>query len=34
MVKFYVNRINNGKMTLDQVPQRWRAEVETELAKQ
>lgn len=34
MVKFYVNRINNGKMTLDEVPQKWRAEVEAELAKQ
>lgn len=32
MVKFYVNRIKNGKMTLDQVPARWRAEVEQEMA--
>ena len=23
MVKFYVNQIKKGKMTLDQVPPRW-----------
>lgn len=23
MVKFYVNRIREGKLTLDQVPSRW-----------
>lgn len=27
MVKFYVNRIKSGKMTLDEVPERWREEV-------
>ena len=24
MVKFYVNRIRQGKMTIDEVPDRWR----------
>lgn len=24
MVKFYVNRIKNGKMTIDKVPEKWR----------
>ena len=28
MVKFYVNRIRQGKMTIDEVPDRWRASVE------
>lgn len=27
MVNFYVNRINKGKMTLEQVPERWREAV-------
>ena len=27
MAKFYVIRIRMGKMTLDQVPERWREEV-------
>ena len=27
MAKFYVIRIRMGKMTLDQVPERWRDEV-------
>lgn len=31
MVSFYVRRIKQGKMTLDEVPERWRAEVEREL---
>lgn len=28
MVKFYVNRIRQGKMTIDEVADRWRASVE------
>lgn len=28
MVKFYVNRIQNGLMTIDEVPDRWKADVE------
>ena len=31
MVKFYVNRIKAGKMTIEQVPMYWRAKVEAEL---
>lgn len=31
MVKFYVNRIKAGKMTLEQVPAYWRAKVEEAL---
>lgn len=31
MVAFYVNRIKKGKMTLDQVPEKWRADVEKAL---
>lgn len=27
MVKLYVKKIKAGKMTLDQVPERWREEV-------
>ena len=27
MVQFYVNRIQKGKMTLDNVPERWREAV-------
>lgn len=27
MVQFYVNRIKKGKMTLDEVPLRWREAV-------
>lgn len=27
MVNFYVNRIRKGKMTLDEVPERWREAV-------
>ena len=33
MVKFYVNRIKNGKMTLEEVPTKWRADVENALAE-
>ena len=33
MVKFYVNRIKNGKMTLDEVPPKWREAVRAELEK-
>ena len=28
MVKFYVNRIKQGKMTIDEVPGRWKEAVE------
>lgn len=28
MVKFYVNRIQNDKLTIEQVPERWRAAVQ------
>ena len=31
MVKFYVNRIKAGNMTIEQVPMYWRAKVEAEL---
>lgn len=31
MVKFYVNRIRAGKMTLEQVPPRWHDAVEEAL---
>lgn len=27
MVKFYVNRIRQGKMTIEEVPEKWREEV-------
>ena len=33
MVKFYVNRIKNGAMTLEEVPSLWK-KVEAELAKE
>lgn len=33
MVAIYVNRIKEGTITIDEVPQRWRAKVEEELAK-
>ena len=33
MVKFYVNRIRAGAMTLEQVPARWHDAVAEELAK-
>lgn len=28
MAKLYAKRINDGKMTIDEVPERWKAEVE------
>lgn len=28
MAKIYVRKIRNGEMTIDQVPAKWRAEVE------
>ena len=33
MAKLYAKRIMSGKMTLDEVPEHWRAEVEELLAK-
>ena len=33
MVKFYVDRIKAGKLTLEQVPARWRQAVEERLAE-
>ena len=33
MVNFYVNRIKNGKMTLEQVPAKWYDAVEYALKK-
>lgn len=33
MVKLYVLRIKAGKMTLEDVPERWREAVETALAE-
>lgn len=34
MVKFYVNRIKNGGMTIDEVPSLWKKKVEAELARE
>lgn len=34
MVKFYVNRIKKGKMTLEEVPEKWREAVREELEKE
>ena len=31
MVKFYVSRIKAGKLTIEQVPEHWRAAVEEAL---
>lgn len=31
MVRFYVNRIKHGLMTIDDVPERWREAVRKEL---
>ncbi len=31
MVKFYVNRIKNGKMTIEEVPEKWREAVKEAL---
>lgn len=33
MVNFYVYRIQNGKMKLEDVPAKWRAQVQAELEK-
>lgn len=33
MVKIYVKYILSGKITIDDVPQRWREEVEQALAE-
>ena len=33
MIKFYVLRIKTGKMTLDDVPEKWREAVRAELEK-
>lgn len=33
MVKFYVNRIRAGKMSIDQVPELWREAVREALNK-
>lgn len=33
MAKLYYNRIIAGKMTIDEVPARWRAEVDQMLAE-
>ena len=34
MVAFYVDKIKNGEMTIDQVPALWRKKVQVELDKQ
>lgn len=34
MVKFYVDRIKAGKMTIDQVPERWREAVREALEEE
>lgn len=33
MAKIYARKIRNGEMTLDDVPARWKAEVERLLAE-
>lgn len=33
MVRFYINMIRNGRMTLDDVPEKWRDTVEKALAE-
>lgn len=33
MVAFYIMRINAGKMTIDEVPPKWNAEVRAILEK-
>ena len=33
MIKFYVTQIKLGKITIDEVPERWRDGVEKELLK-
>lgn len=32
MVSIYIRRINNGLMTIEEVPIKWRSEVEKELS--
>lgn len=34
MVAIYVRRINEDKMTIEEVPERWREAVQAELDKQ
>lgn len=34
MIAFYVDRIRRGKMTLEQVPARWREAVERALQEE
>lgn len=31
MVSFYIDRIKNGRMELQEVPPRWRSEVEKKM---
>lgn len=31
MVAYYIDRIKKGKIEIDQVPERWRADVEWEM---
>ena len=31
MISFYVNRIKQGKMTLEEVPEKWREQVRERL---
>lgn len=31
MINFYVNRIKQGKMTLEDVPEKWREQVKEKL---
>ena len=31
MIKFYLRKINNGEITIDDVPSLWRAKVQAEL---
>ena len=33
MIKFYVKRIKEGKMTIEEVPEKWRDAVREELKK-
>jgi hypothetical protein len=34
MVKFYVMKINDGTITIDDVPERWKAKVEEALKEE
>lgn len=34
MVNFYVRRIKQGKMTLDEVPEKWREDVRKALEEE